>query len=273
MGPLTTLANYSLIGVDIFMLLSAYGLCYSINKNSIKEFYKRRYSRVVPLYIILVGVVLTHNLLMGGAKTVDILGASTTLFIWGVGDIFFDWYLTAILYFYLAFPLFYKALSKYGLLAYFVLSMAFLSVAWYLPTTWFQNSALCRVPIFLAGIQIYVAKRKSIATSLMLSFFFLLTCFSYITGKVCLTYYMAPFVISLLIAFAYIINKIEKVKAILEYIGKYTLELYVANCLAMKLVPLSSSILGKYMIYYGVILTLTILFGWINKRIQWILNA
>ena len=236
MGALTPVANYGLIGVDIFMLLSAYGLCYSINKNKLSDFYKRRYVRVLPLYLILVCSVLIHNGLTGGGNSTDVVGASTTLFLWGFGDIFVDWYLTAILYFYLLFPLFYKVISKGGLIAYIVLSVPFLLVAWYLPTTWFQDSALCRVPIFLAGILIYVAKKKWIAVSLNLSFFFLLTCYSYVTGKVCLTYWVAPFVICLLIALTQFVNKVGKLKAVLEFVGKYTLELYVANCIAMKLV-------------------------------------
>ena len=66
MGYFTKVANYGLIGVDIFMFFSGYGLCYSFNKNKLSEFYKRRYMRVLPLYLILVCVVLVHHSLMGG---------------------------------------------------------------------------------------------------------------------------------------------------------------------------------------------------------------
>lgn len=68
LGIFTLPANYGLIGVDVFMLFSAYGLCYSINKNSIKVFYGRRYKRILPEYIILILIVLLHNSLMGGGK-------------------------------------------------------------------------------------------------------------------------------------------------------------------------------------------------------------
>lgn len=34
------------IGVDIFLFLSAYGLCFSYNKNSLGQFYKNRIKRV-----------------------------------------------------------------------------------------------------------------------------------------------------------------------------------------------------------------------------------
>ena len=273
MGALTQVANYGLIGVDIFMLFSAYGLCYSINKNKLSNFYKRRYVRVLPLYLVLVCSVLIHKALMGGVNLTDAVGASTTFFLWGLGDIFVDWYLTAILYFYLLFPLFYKVISKGGVIAYISLSVPFLLAAWYLPTTWFQDSALCRVPIFLAGILIYVAKKKWLAVSLILSYFFLLTCYSYVTGNVCLTYYVAPFVICLLMAFTYFVNKVGIIKAVLEYIGKHTLELYVANCIAMKIVSSVDGVVEKYAVYYGGILLLAFILGWLNNKIKRILES
>ena len=129
------------------------------------------------------------------------------------------------------------------------------------------------MPIFLAGILIYVAKKKWIAVSLNLSFFFLLTCFSYATGKVCLTYWVAPFVICLLIALTQFVNKVGKLKVLLEFVGKYTLELYVANCIAMKLVYMVDGVIAKYAVYYGGILLLALILGWLNRRMYDILKA
>lgn len=159
------------------------------------------------------------------------------------------------------------------MIAYISLSVPFLLAAWYLPTTWFQDSALCRVPIFLAGILIYVAKKKWLAVSLILSYFFLLTCYSYVTGNVCLTYYVAPFVICLLMAFTYFVNKVGIIKAVLEYIGKHTLELYVANCIAMKIVSSVDGVVEKYAVYYGGILLLAFILGWLNNKIKRILES
>lgn len=187
---------------------------------------------------------------------------------WGMDEIFVDWYLTALLYLYLFFPLFYRIIYKYGLIAYIALSVPFLLVAWYLPTTWFQDSALCRMPIFLAGIMIYVAKNKYKAVSFTLSFFLLLTLFSYFSGKICLTYYLAPLVICLLIAFVSLLNKVKKIKHVLEFIGKYTLELYIANCIAMMFTAFTNCPLELYMVYYGAILLLAIFLGCLNKKVQ-----
>lgn len=41
------------LGVDIFLLLSGYGLCNSYNQNSLHTFYKHRITRLVPLFLFL----------------------------------------------------------------------------------------------------------------------------------------------------------------------------------------------------------------------------
>lgn len=40
------------IGVDVFLFLSAFGLCFSIERHSLAEFYIRRLNRVYPLFVI-----------------------------------------------------------------------------------------------------------------------------------------------------------------------------------------------------------------------------
>ena len=47
------------VGVDLFFLLSTFGLCYSYNNNSLSHFYKRRIFRLIPLYplALIIGIV------------------------------------------------------------------------------------------------------------------------------------------------------------------------------------------------------------------------
>lgn len=40
------------VGVDVFFLLSSFGLCHSLENNKLMVFYKRRFWRIVPLYIV-----------------------------------------------------------------------------------------------------------------------------------------------------------------------------------------------------------------------------
>ena len=40
--------QYFSLSVDIFLFLSAFGLCFSLKKNSIKKFYYNRFKRILP---------------------------------------------------------------------------------------------------------------------------------------------------------------------------------------------------------------------------------
>ena len=46
--PFNLFHNYGHWGVDVFLFLSGMGLVNSLEKNSIKDYYKRRFMRLVP---------------------------------------------------------------------------------------------------------------------------------------------------------------------------------------------------------------------------------
>lgn len=97
-------------GVDIFLFFSGFGLCYSLNKNSLGEFYKRRFSRILPLYMLL-GLI--AGLMHYQEYTIwDYICNMTSLSYWGLGGNEFDWYLSSLIIFYLAFPILYWVISK-----------------------------------------------------------------------------------------------------------------------------------------------------------------
>lgn len=64
-NPLWMIFYPGFMGVDIFIFLSGYGLCFSINKNSISSFLKRRYSRILPVYV-LMSILVTLISVWGG---------------------------------------------------------------------------------------------------------------------------------------------------------------------------------------------------------------
>ena len=102
-------------GVDIFMLLSGFGLTFSISKKrTIREFWLSRIVRIYPIYFFLVIV----GSVLNGSDTVSVvLWKCTALGYWTNG-IFFDWYVPAILTLYALFPLiFYLANSLISFLS------------------------------------------------------------------------------------------------------------------------------------------------------------
>jgi len=131
--PLSTISG---VGVDIFFLLSGYGLAMSaLKKNySASEFYKRRLGKIfLPLWLVLAALLLLDALLLRQfydwpAVVRSLLG------IFPSADIYMDinsplWYLTPLLFYYLIFPLvfrprwaFWSALLM-GVLAYILLQL------------------------------------------------------------------------------------------------------------------------------------------------------
>lgn len=92
------------VGVDIFLFFSGYSLCYSYKKNSLTQFYKRRIVRVFPLMMVL-GFLVSFN--YTGYTLWDYVCNMTSLFYYRLGGDVYEWYLAALLLFYLAFPLIY----------------------------------------------------------------------------------------------------------------------------------------------------------------------
>lgn len=48
-------------------------------------------------------------------ELVGLIGVTTTLFFWSIGDILVDWYLTFLIHLYLSFPFLYKIISNMDL--------------------------------------------------------------------------------------------------------------------------------------------------------------
>lgn len=48
--------NIGYIGVDIFMLLSGYGISKSIQHNTIRRFYKNRVRRILPMWTLMISL-------------------------------------------------------------------------------------------------------------------------------------------------------------------------------------------------------------------------
>lgn len=140
-------------GVDIFLLLSGIGLYFSFSKDeNIKAFYKRRFIRIIPTYLLILTpiyfyqYVVQQNDLIGFALHISLLS------FWIDGSA--DWYIAAILVFYILFPFFYHfrttkkmffLLCGWGVMCFLLQSFVphFFSVT---------SRFWARVPIFLVGV-------------------------------------------------------------------------------------------------------------------------
>lgn len=110
-------------GVDIFFFLSGIGVFYSLKKNSIKEFYIRRMKRIMPAYLpVVILTFILYNVRHWN-------GISFSAFVSWIkqiaGNVFmvgwmnqvegqFNWYVQAVMWFYLAAPLFVTVIRELG---------------------------------------------------------------------------------------------------------------------------------------------------------------
>lgn len=99
--PLGFVAQYGIIGVDIFLFVSGYGLFFALEKSvSLRSYYKRRLLRIFPAYYI-IGIFYSFFLFYDGIT--DYLFRFTTLGFWFDG-LYCDWYIPSIVLLYLLSP-------------------------------------------------------------------------------------------------------------------------------------------------------------------------
>lgn len=110
-APLDIISSIGYGGVDMFLFLSGFGLFCSFCKDkNIKNFYKKRFLRVYPLYLF---VIIVASILSNNYNLLSILMKSIGVgyFMPFISDAFYEWYVPTILFLYFSFPLIYKLLN------------------------------------------------------------------------------------------------------------------------------------------------------------------
>ncbi len=106
--PLGFIAQYGFAGVDIFMLVSGFGLYFSIDKNNnIRAFIKRRLIRIFPTYY-LIGII--SSLVIFHDNFLAFLFRYSTIGFWTNG-VYWEWYIPSIVALYLLAPILKKAID------------------------------------------------------------------------------------------------------------------------------------------------------------------
>lgn len=146
------------VGVDIFFFFSAFGLCFSYNKNSVISFYCNRLIRIFPLFIVwaIVHLIYTYYCLNSDFDVIDVLLCFTSLSYYGIGEVRSNWYLSALIMFYIIFPLLFQIGKKLkgGSVILFILFAIFLQGN--IEFEWYHQTFISRFPIFLLGIYVWI---------------------------------------------------------------------------------------------------------------------
>jgi peptidoglycan/LPS O-acetylase OafA/YrhL len=146
---LKRIGNY---GVDIFLFLSGIGLYFSMSKNGVKTFYRNRFLKIIPSFILIVSF-LNIVILFLGMKDILFPYFGLSFLLEGVK---FGWYVHFIIVMYLLYPLIYKYIKKYdiyglviGLFLMVIINLGYMFLFWdsYVNI----EIALTRLPVFFIG--------------------------------------------------------------------------------------------------------------------------
>ena len=147
------------IGVDIFVFLSAIGLYYSMSKNSIKDFYLHRFSRVfITWLVIMVPVFIYEDFILFRGGIIRFLLDVSTLSYWvDHANTNTPWFVPFIIVLYLIYPLLFKLdkqTKHISTIALLLADMVFVIVSSYYSNSFYNDFSFCfaRLPIFLFGI-------------------------------------------------------------------------------------------------------------------------
>lgn len=146
------------LGVDFFLFLSAFGLCYSLKKNSIKRFYFNRFKRIIPTWWVVLFLIHIIGIFVGSKfDSFDYPRSAIDMFYWytGLGHFFdkccYEWYIPTLLFFYLLIPLIYKLSSNHVLLI-ILLSIPLILLYKGSGVLPYLSLSITRIPVFLLGI-------------------------------------------------------------------------------------------------------------------------
>ena len=169
------------IGVDIFLFLSGIGLYYSMNKKTdILDFYKRRFERIVPIYLLIsVPLYIVIFLFIKPGSLFDYLLHVSSFNFWyqNRGSWGETWYISFIIPLYLIYPFIYLLMqkNKKSFIPLLIISFAVKILLIYCNPAYYEQIelAVSRLPIFIigcyCGLLVYEKKELSAKKSIIIT--------------------------------------------------------------------------------------------------------
>lgn len=233
------LFKYGYVGVDLFLFFSAFGLCYSYENSNLKDFYKKRFIRIIPIYlifniiefIIFRGESIQQFLLYRFLEITSLSIIQTPYTC--PGNLNLGWFIPAIINLYLIFPLLFKLIkiiNKYSI-GYTIFFL--LSIFWLSHILWGQvihALYVCRLPIIFTGIITYFyIKDKRYAELFLIYALFASMTFFIERNNLRLTC-VVPLILYAISMYDFKFNPYTF--KYISGIGKLSLEFYLAHCSA-----------------------------------------
>ena len=272
-------------GVDVFILLSAMGLYVSIRRTggSLRDFYGRRAARILPAFWLVVGA---YSLWLIAQDRIDwtiAVWSMSTLYYWFHVPGTFNWYVPALLAFYLLTPLYVRAFDRCPRKAWMTAAMFPLAYGIYRLTIPlginYTEDFVNRLPAFALGILAgyYILEGRRLTARHALTWVLLALCgISLEALRRLHVFYISPcYVIAgVLMGFCLLaakgISKLgEGPRRILRLLGSCSLEIYLLNVIITREFETLAPLLDRgprHLFYYAVVYTLNILLALLLHR-------
>lgn len=220
------------LGVDIFFFLSAYGCACSLSKNSLRTFYRNRFFRLFPIYIVY--TIILVLILCGYYRQTwwlmfvkQVTGLSTLT----LGRLQVEWYMPAQILVYVLFPIIYKLAKMIHKNAVsFFLVVLFFSIFVFVIDRIFISNFAYRIPIIIIGTVTYFLLAKNNNQRLLLYYLMGgLIAFLSINSVILFSSLTLPLLL-------YAFSKCDlhlPLKRGVSFIGKHSLEIYLAQNFAL----------------------------------------
>ncbi|WP_025835570.1 acyltransferase family protein [Bacteroides rodentium] len=265
--------NVGYAGVDIFMLLSGYGIAKSLARNSIKQFYIHRLQRILPLWIIMISSACIINLTLGGGDfgLETFLLNITSLSFYYNPDLLPEWYLSTLLLFYAVSPLLKMLLEKYSWRLLTLVSLVVVLEGEFLGTgRWQYDNAVARFPLYLLGMQCALNNKENLPYKVTIPLFLLSIAFFFqghhYLFSACAVLFTVQIANILIDRWGILKNKL------FNWIGSHTLEIYVGNTIAAiiaeQIFSPEMNILTKLSIDIMMTISLSLLLWKLNSQVH-----
>ena len=238
------ICKFGYLGVDIFILLSSFGLCFSLNRNNnYKDFIIRRLKRIIPTWWMLITIMFVINIILQRDHPHSLFQIFT--YYSGLGWWFFhnepfgiyyyEWYIPTLLAFYFFAPFLFRLNIKklYLLLIASIFCTIYFDYYFIEPRL---SLSYQRIPVFIYGIILYKMHTgefcdRTLKNYLYLSSFagvilFLVAFICRIGSSAIIIGFMFAMPLFFSLCYKLLQGKLGKV---LSFIGTLTLELYLLH--------------------------------------------
>lgn len=266
------------LGVDIFLFLSAFGLCFSLKKNTIKRFYFNRFRRIIPTWWVVLFFIHTIGIFAGSKFDSLVYPHSTVdMFYWytGLGYFFntccYEWYIPTLLLFYFLIPAVYRLLRNQVL---FIILLSIPLILLYegsgvLP---YLSISISRIPVFLLGVLFYKDLEQNkynlfLITCITLCIYIFAFSFFLKVPDVIQAAPLLPIIIGLL---SYILSfqYIRCFEVFLTFVGTISLEFYLIHLYRRPQFLLSHIVKDNVMLILGAFILCLVLSYLLHKFIN-----